>query len=43
MLSLWMEIWKAAQLAEKDSASEEPVIASAKKAVAGPSTAKCPS
>lgn len=40
---LWMEIWKAAQLAEKDSASEEPVIASAKKAVAGPSTAKCPS
>lgn len=40
---LWMEIWKAAQLAEKDSAIEEPVIASAKKAVAGPSTAKCPS
>lgn len=40
---LWMEIWKAAQLAEKDSVSEEPVIASAKKAVAGPSTAKCPS
>lgn len=40
---LWMEIWKAAQLAEKDSTGEEPVIAAAKKAVAGPSTAKCPS
>ncbi|MDP3510440.1 MAG: hypothetical protein Q8T09_20895 [Candidatus Melainabacteria bacterium] len=41
---LWMEIWKAAQLAEKDKAEDEPAIAAtAKKAIAGPSTAKCPS
>jgi hypothetical protein len=41
---LWMEIWKAAQLAEKDNADYEPAIAvTAKKAIAGPSAAKCPS
>ena len=41
---LWMEIWKAAQLAEKDNAEGEPAIATApKKAIAGPSAAKCPS
>ncbi len=41
---LWMEIWKAAQLAEKDNAEGEPAIAAAhKKAIAGPSAAKCPS
>ena len=40
---LWMEIWKAAQLAEKDNANDEAIAATAKKAIAGPSTAKCPS
>jgi len=48
---LWMEIWKAAQLAEKDSADsnvevrdgEHDLALTTKKAVAGPSTAKCPS
>jgi hypothetical protein len=41
---LWMEIWKAAQLAEKDNADDETAIAAtAKKAIAGPSAAKCPS
>ena len=41
---LWMEIWKAAQLAEKTNADQEPAMAMApKKAIAGPSTAKCPS
>ena len=39
---LWMEIWKAAQLADKES-NEEEAIAAPKKAIAGPSAAKCPS
>ncbi|CAN5174015.1 hypothetical protein BH11CYA1_BH11CYA1_11390 [soil metagenome] len=39
---LWMEIWKAAQLADKET-SDEQALASPKKAIAGPSTAKCPS
>lgn len=40
---LWMEIWKAAQLAEKDNIDSEAIAATTKKAIAGPSTAKCPS
>lgn len=40
---LWMEIWKAAQLAEKDNADEPAIAAAPKKAIAGPSAAKCPS
>ncbi len=49
---LWMEIWKAAQLAEKESADtnadsdherDHDLALAAKKAMAGPSTAKCPS
>lgn len=50
---LWMEIWKAAQLSERDLTEEDgehldserelELVLSPKKAVAGPSTAKCPS
>ncbi len=49
---LWMEIWKAAQLAEKESIDtnadgdherENDLALATKKAMAGPSTAKCPS
>ena len=52
---LWMEIWKAAQLAERESVEddgeyiaqeqdrERELALTPKKAVAGPSTAKCPS